>query len=77
MFVSPDAVVEGELVGPVLVAAGARVEKGARVERSVVGAGAVVAAGARVRESVLQSGAHVTGDVTRTIAWRNGSMRVG
>ncbi len=76
VFVAPDAVVEGEVIGPALIASGARVEKGARVERSVVGAGAVVSANARVKESVLQSGAHATGDVTRTIAWRNGSLRV-
>ena len=76
VFVAPDAIVEGEVIGPALIAAGARVEKGARVERSVVGAGAVVSANARVKESVLQSGALATGDVNRTIAWRNGSLRV-
>lgn len=75
VFVSPDAKIEGTLVGPVLVAAGARVERGAQVERSVIGAGAVVGAAARVRDSVLQSGAHVTGSVARTIAWRNGAMK--
>lgn len=76
VFVSKDARVEGELRGPVLVAAGARVDRGAVVERAVIGVNAVVAAGARVRESVLQSGARVSGDVVRTIAWPSGDMVV-
>jgi NDP-sugar pyrophosphorylase family protein len=45
---------------PVLIGAGARVEKGAIVKGSVVGPGALVGAGARIERSVLLSGAHVS-----------------
>jgi mannose-1-phosphate guanylyltransferase len=76
VFIGADARVDGELVGPALVANGARIEAGAIVERSVIGRGATVGAHARVRDSVLQSGAHVRGDVIRTIAWPGGELRV-
>lgn len=42
-----------------LIDPSARIDSGARVERSVVGPGAAVGAGARVRESVLLAGAAV------------------
>jgi mannose-1-phosphate guanylyltransferase len=54
-----DLDVDAEIVAPVLVGAGTRVEKGARVRGSVLGAGAVVEADAVVDAAVLHDGAHV------------------
>jgi len=56
-----DVVDEGaEIVGPVVVAEGARLGRGAIVGPSVVvGRGAVIGAGARVKDSVVLAGARV------------------
>ena len=48
-----------EIVAPVLLGAGARVEKGARVHASVVGATTVVEANAVIDRAVLHDGARV------------------
>lgn len=53
--VDPDAV----LRAPVLIGAGARIERGATVEASVLGPGVLVGAGARVERSVLHARAQV------------------
>jgi mannose-1-phosphate guanylyltransferase len=54
--IEPDA----EIIGPVLIGAGARIEGGARVHSSVLGAGAVVEARADLDGAVLQDGARVS-----------------
>jgi mannose-1-phosphate guanylyltransferase len=54
-FVDPDA----QLLAPVLLGAGSRVESGATVEASVVGPGAAVGTGVRIERSVLHAGAQV------------------
>ena len=54
-----DAVIEGEVAGPAVLGAGARVAAGAQVERAVVLEGATVGAGAVVRECVVCPGATV------------------
>ena len=51
--------VDGEVRGPALVADGARVGRGALVDRAVVGRDCVVGPGARVVRSVLLEGANV------------------
>jgi mannose-1-phosphate guanylyltransferase len=51
--------IEGDVIGPSLVGAGAAVASGAHVEGSVVGRGASVASGAIVTRSVLLPGAVV------------------
>ena len=76
VFVSKDASVAGQVRGPVLVGAGAIIEKRAVVERSVVGANTLVMANARVKDSVLHKGTRVSGEVIREIAWSNGTMQV-
>jgi len=52
-------VVDGSVAGPSLLADGARVAAGARVERSALGPGAVVEADSVVVDSVLLAGARV------------------
>ena len=54
--IEPDAHIEA----PVLIGAGARIESGARVRRSVLGAGAVVEARAELDGAVLHAGARVS-----------------
>jgi NDP-sugar pyrophosphorylase family protein len=51
-----------ELVAPVLVGAGARVDEGARITRSVLGPRCVVGARARIERSVLHEGSQVAAD---------------
>jgi NDP-sugar pyrophosphorylase family protein len=48
-----------DLRAPVLIGAGARIERGATVEGSVVGPGAVVGTDARIERSVLLAGADI------------------
>ena len=62
-------VVDGAVVGPVLVGDAAYVAAAARVERAIVGAGARVEAGAVVRDSVL-----LPGSLVRAGAVVNGSV---
>jgi mannose-1-phosphate guanylyltransferase len=59
VYVLGQAVLEGEVLAPVLLGERAVVEAGAVVRRAVVGGGAVVRAGARVVGSVLFPGARV------------------
>jgi NDP-sugar pyrophosphorylase family protein len=70
VFVAEGAQVDpaAGLAGPVVLDAGARVEAGAVVTRSVVGPGAVVGAGARVVGSFLGPGARVPPGATVTAA---------
>ena len=53
---------DGEVVGPALIGAGASIAPGAHVEGSVVGVGASVGPGARVKGSVLLARSVVEGD---------------
>ena len=67
VLVDPSAdVADGAIViGPVLIAAGARIGTGAEVgPDAVIGAGAIVAPDATVRGSVLLDGAHVSSQAT-------------
>jgi NDP-sugar pyrophosphorylase family protein len=53
---------EAQLIAPVLLGDGARVDAGARVASSAVGAGASVGAGARVLRAVVHDGAVLEAD---------------
>ena len=61
VWAEPDAILEDNvcLEPPVLLGAGARVESGAAVRRSVIGAGAIVEHGAELDGAVLHAGARV------------------
>jgi mannose-1-phosphate guanylyltransferase len=62
VFLEPQSVIVGEVVGPAVVFGDCEIADGARVERSVVGAGSVIEAGATVVDSVLMEGCHVAAD---------------
>jgi len=64
LWLSGDAKVDGKTAGACLVADGAVVAEGARIERSVVGAGCVVEEGAVVSSSVMLPGARVAAKST-------------
>ena len=58
--VHPTASVQGDLAGPALVQAGARIDAGARIGAgAVIGAGARVDAGAQIERAVVWAGTHV------------------
>ena len=71
--------VDGDVHGPALLGAGARISVGGCVEGSVVGAGAVVAPGARVVDSVLLPGVVVAEGavVNRSIVGRGATVGRG
>jgi NDP-sugar pyrophosphorylase family protein len=62
VWMQGDATIEpgAQVVAPVLVGDGARIEAGARVRASVLGAGVVVEAGTELDHSVLHTGARVS-----------------
>ncbi|HXZ82429.1 MAG TPA: NDP-sugar synthase [Acidimicrobiales bacterium] len=64
VFVAPEAVLEGEVIGCAFLGAGAVVEAGARVTDAVLGPATRVMAGATVRGSVVLSGARVAPEAT-------------
>ena len=61
VWIQGDVVIEPDAVlhAPVLIGAGARIERGATVEASVIGRGASIGAAARVERSVVHAGAQV------------------
>ena len=66
---------DAEVIEPVFVGEGARIEAGAVVGPEVViGRGAVVAAGARIRRSVVWAGARVEGEVNDAIVTVHGTV---
>jgi NDP-sugar pyrophosphorylase family protein len=62
VWLQGDATVEpgAQVLAPVLIGDGARIEAGARVHASVLGAGAVVEAGTELERAVLHTGARVS-----------------
>jgi mannose-1-phosphate guanylyltransferase len=65
--IAADAVVSGQLAGPTVVDAGARIEQDARVSGcSVIGPGVRIERGARVERSVVLDGARVGRHATLT-----------
>jgi mannose-1-phosphate guanylyltransferase len=59
VFVAPDAVVEGEVLGCAFLGAGSHIEPGATVKDAVIGSASRVRSGATVAGSILLSGALV------------------
>ena len=74
--VAGSAVIEGNVVPPSFVGAGARVGRGARVDGSVVGRGAAVGEDAWVTQSLVLAGAVVAGGavVKRSIVCADGAV---
>ena len=77
-FTGIDGAVDGEIVHPVRISAGAIVEAGARVGPDVVvGAGSRVHAGARLERVVIWPGSHVSSELSDAIVTPKGVFQGG